>query len=299
MDKKIIKGLIDEKLEVIQEQFSIIKSYDGKIPVIELDLIMANIRDLYELVINLEMENIGGVIMPRPAKEPEKSEAIPPPAPVTPAEPAASQRVSASFISIEPVVERNQELAPKAHAENKPEIPEPPFAPIITPAPEIIPEHEAELEPVAEPEPEPEPELEPEPENPEIPDTPTASELFAEQPPQPEKPQKIAFDLFSSGAGATLADRLREGQDKSLADKLYEHKVIDLRTTIGINDKFLFINELFEGNMRIYDDVIQKLNSAVTMAQADLLMLDLKIAYNWDSESPTVKKFVDLVRRKF
>jgi hypothetical protein len=271
MDKKILKGLIDEKLEVIQEQFSIIKSYDGKIPVIELDLIMASIRDLYELVINLQMENIGGVIVPKPAQDTEKPKLTPPPAPVTPAGPAASQRVSPSFISIEPVVEREEEPVPQPPAESIPEIPEPPANPVISSPPQIETETEQEQEQETEP----------------------------EQHPQPEKPNKIAFDLFSSGAGTTLADRLREGKDKSLADKLQEHQVFDLRTTIGINDKFLFINELFEGDMRIYDDVVQKLNSAVTMAQADLLMLDLKIAYNWDSESPTVKKFVDLVRRKF
>ena len=83
-----------------------------------------------------------------------------------------------------------------------------------------------------------------------------------------------------------------------MADRLSENKVADLRTTIGINDKFLFINELFDGNMRIYDEALKKLNDCNTMAQADLLLLDLKIVYNWDSESPTVKKFVELVRRK-
>jgi len=139
--------------------------------------------------------------------------------------------------------------------------------------------------PKPEPEPEPQPEPQPEPE--------------PQPAPQPEKPQRITFDLFSDGTGNILADRFREGQEKRISDKFQENKIVDLRTTIGINDKFLFINELFEGNMRIYDEVLQKLNSAVTMAQAELLMLDLKIAYNWDSESPTVKKFVELVRRKF
>jgi hypothetical protein len=114
-----------------------------------------------------------------------------------------------------------------------------------------------------------------------------------------DKAQKITFDLFSENTGNILADRLREGQERRLADKLTENKIVDLRNNIGINEKFLFINELFDGNMRIYDDVLQKLSSAVTMAQADLLMLDLKIAYNWDSDSPTVRKFVELVRRKF
>ena len=37
MDKKVLIGIIGEKLDTIQEQFAIIKGYDGKIPVIALD----------------------------------------------------------------------------------------------------------------------------------------------------------------------------------------------------------------------------------------------------------------------
>jgi hypothetical protein len=250
MDKKIIKGLIDEKLEVIQEQFSIIKAYEGKIPVIEIDLVLANVRDLYELILGLQLENIDGAMTHQTVVAPEAAK-IPPPPPspviqeepveVIP-EPVVQERVSRSFISFEPVLEEKQEPEP----EDQYPFPESP-----------IPEPEA------------------------------------------DKPQKITFDLFTEMTGTTLADRLRDGQEKRVADRLTESKITDLRTIIGINDKFLFINELFDGDMRIYDEVIQKLNSAVTNAQADLLMLDLKIAYNWDSESPTVKKFVELVRRKF
>ena len=145
------------------------------------------------------------------------------------------------------------------------------------------------MEPVSEEAPIEEPQAQPAP--------PPETEEDQDQP--GEKYQRITFDLFSDGTGTTLADRLREGQEKRVADKLQENMIVDLRTTIGINDKFLFINELFEGNMRIYDEAIQKLNTDTTIAEADMMLLDLKIIYNWDSESPTVKKFVELVRRKF
>ncbi len=80
MDKKIIKGLIDEKLEVIQDQFSIIKEYEGKIPVIEIDLLMTSIRDLYELVLSLQFENTGGVMLkPDPKAETTKGYPSSPP----------------------------------------------------------------------------------------------------------------------------------------------------------------------------------------------------------------------------
>jgi len=271
MDKKIIKGLIDEKLEVIQEQFSIIKTYEGRIPVIELDLVMAGIRDLYELFLTLQMENMGGVIVPKPEPAREEHPVPVPPSPEITEKPVESEapveeeeppsRVAPAILSFEPVIEEKPE-EPLPVEEEKIAVPTFDPAPVPEPVPEI-------------------PEPSPEPVRP------------------ADRPQRITLDLFSENSGATLADRLREGQDKRLADKLQENKIVDLRNTIGINDKFLFINELFEGNMRIYDDAIQNLNASMTSAQADLLMLDLKIAFNWDSESPTVKKFVELVRRKF
>jgi hypothetical protein len=235
---------------------------------------MVSLRDLYELILSLQFENTGGVILkpdakhatpkastppppvtvhklveerPEPVKEPESEPVEEIPAAPEPAEPVS---LSPSFISMEPVLQEE-------------------------PADEHLPVKEAEpIEPPA-----------------------SVTEPDREQP--GEKYQRITFDLFSEGAGTTLADRLREGQEKRIADKLQENQVSDLRTTIGINEKFLFINELFDGDMRIYDEAIHKLNASTTLAQADMLLLDLKIVYNWDSESPTVKKFVELVRRKF
>jgi hypothetical protein len=271
MDKKIIKGLIDEKLEVIQEQFSIIREYEGKIPIIELDLLMTSIRDLYELILSLQLENVG-MVMPKADPQPETPKATPPPAPVP--EPAAPVRLSPSILSMEPLQEEEPVKISPPVEKVEPVTPEPPVTPYQPAAP--VPTASEPTEPPV-PIHEPEPNLD-----------------------QPhEKYQRITFDLFSEGGGNTLADRFREGQEKRIADKLGENKVVDLRTTIGINDKFLFINELFEGDMRIYDEAIQKLNATTTMAQADMQLLDLKIVYNWDSESPTVKKFVELVRRKF
>ncbi|HPI86646.1 MAG: hypothetical protein KBC43_00990 [Bacteroidales bacterium] len=299
MDKKIIKGLIDDKLEVIQEQFSIIRAYEGKIPVIELDLILGSIRDLYELVLGLQQENMAGT-KPEPVIIPEEEQPEEPIIEVTlptPPEPKpepsrgteTAGRFASGILSMEPVREESP----------KPEL-------IRQAPPAYIRPTQHYAEPVAvetkvAPDPEPEPFINKDqtteaylPEMAPVADSPSASE----DKPAADNFQRTTFDLFSDVPPVTIADRLREGQDKRLADKLQE-KITDLRSAIGINDKFLFINELFDGNMRVYDDIVQKLSSAATIAQIDLLLLDLKIAYNWDSESPTVKKFVDLVRRRF
>ncbi len=271
MDKRVLIGVISEKLEIIQEQFSIIKDYDGKIPVIEIDLLMSNIRDLYELFVTLQQETSG-----LPSTKPETASG------------KSSAVMAPSILGFEPMIE-----------------PEEPS--VISSEPTWHPEPEPEPR-NQEPEtssPEPEPEIrnqEPETSNPEQETKNKKQETTIPDPHhiQPEtRPQRTTFDLFSEGSPGTLADRFKENPEKRVADKLSENKIVDLRSTIGINDKFLFINELFDGNMRIYDEAVGKLNDCLTLAQADLLLLDLKIVYNWDGESPTVKKFVELVRRKF
>ena len=300
MDKKILIGIIGEKLDIMQEQFAIIKEYEGKIPTIEIDLLMSNIRDLYDLFINLNQENLlihlpAGVSTPVAAPKPvavKREE--PPPPPPPPSFPPVNEVPEPEIID---------EVSESSPGESKPPFQSPrilAFEPVIEPQEEpesfvtpVEPEEENFVPPVQEePVYEPDPVVPPQPEPAPPPARPPAD---VHEP----KPPRAAYDLFSDGSPGTLADRYRETNERRVADRLSENKVADLRTTIGINDKFLFINELFEGNMRIYEEAVRKLNESPTMAQADLLLLDLKIVYNWDSESPTVKKFVELVRRKF
>ena len=118
MDKKILLGVIGEKLEIIQEQFSIIKEYDGKIPVIEIDLLMSNVRDLYELFITLQQENRGGIAEAAPRPEPARVTETPPPPVVEdvrediPEIPVSFR--SPSILGFEPVVEEAPRHLPSA-----------------------------------------------------------------------------------------------------------------------------------------------------------------------------------------
>ncbi len=76
--------------------------------------------------------------------------------------------------------------------------------------------------------------------------------------------------------------------------------VKDLKSAIGINEKFLFINELFDGSLQEYSRAIDFLNEASGFQEADNYMQNsLLLKYNWDKESPHVLKFLALVERKF
>ena len=97
----------------------------------------------------------------------------------------------------------------------------------------------------------------------------------------------------------TLGDMLEQSEDKSLAARLQRKPVSDLITAIGINDKFLFLNELFGGSMEKYNKSIRSLNSFSTLLGAKTYMSELQIEFQWDCTSEAYKKLNDLVERRF
>jgi hypothetical protein len=99
----------------------------------------------------------------------------------------------------------------------------------------------------------------------------------------------------------TVADRIAKSKsDKSVADKMQHKPVRDLKDAIGINEKFLFINELFDGNLQDYSEALHKLNTADSLQSAEeFIRAELSIRYNWTDDNHHVKNFRDLVERRF
>ncbi len=70
----------------------------------------------------------------------------------------------------------------------------------------------------------------------------------------------------------TISDKLEQSVDNSLAARLQRKPVTDIISAIGINDKFLFLNELFGGSMEKYNKSIRSLNSFSTLLGAKTYM---------------------------
>ena len=96
----------------------------------------------------------------------------------------------------------------------------------------------------------------------------------------------------------TLGDSFMQ-EDHSLAAKLQQNPVRDLKSVIGINDKFLFVNELFAGSMEKYNKSIENLNDLKTLNGAMIYLNELKIELQWNSSNEAYQKLAELVRRKF
>jgi hypothetical protein len=132
---------------------------------------------------------------------------------------------------------------------------------------------------------------------PEIPET------MPEEKPQPEKPApkpaETTLDLFSSTSKETLGETLKPSDKPAVADTLSPQKINDLREAIGINDKFLFVNELFNGDLERYNKVIDELNGFAGLSGAQTYLTELQVQYQWDENSPAFLKMGAILERKF
>lgn len=103
---------------------------------------------------------------------------------------------------------------------------------------------------------------------------------------------------FELSTGETLGEKMM-GEDHSLAAKLQQAPGRDLKSVIGINDKFLFVNELFGGSMEKYNKSIENLNDLKTLNGAMIYLNELKIELQWNSSNEAYLKLKNLVSRKF
>lgn len=97
----------------------------------------------------------------------------------------------------------------------------------------------------------------------------------------------------------SLNDKLREGKTE-LFEVLKESPVKDLRKAIGINDRYVFINDLFRGDESMYERCIKTINSFNIYPEAEYwISRELKTKLGWDNSRETVKLFDQLVKRRF
>ena len=97
----------------------------------------------------------------------------------------------------------------------------------------------------------------------------------------------------------SLNDRLKQSRTE-LAETLKETPIRDLRKAIGVNDRFVFISELFRGDEAMYERSIKTINGFNIYAEAEYwINRELKTKIGWDDSRDTVKHFYKLVKRRF
>ncbi len=97
----------------------------------------------------------------------------------------------------------------------------------------------------------------------------------------------------------SINDKLKQTKI-DLGDTLTEAYIRDLKKAIGINDRFLFINELFRGDEAMYERSIKTINSFSILPEAEYwIQRELKTKIGWKEKSEVVMQFDQLIKRRF
>ena len=131
---------------------------------------------------------------------------------------------------------------------------------------------------------------------------------------QPEEQEWVSDPLSAMPSLAEQKKEMNEAWGKpapSLNDKhkteqtelgavLTDTPVKDLKKAIGINDRFVFLHELFRGDEAMYERSIKTINNFRAYPEAEFwIERELKIKLGWDENRDAVKYFRQLVRRRF
>jgi hypothetical protein len=123
--------------------------------------------------------------------------------------------------------------------------------------------------------------------------------------PKKEKPdpslKKPAESSIFADTFSNLPDSLNERlgnlrDDDDVSGILKTKPVANLSDAIGVNDKFLFIRELFNGNPESFNQAIARLDKAENLADASAIIMSYTGS---NKETEAARQLLDLVKRKF
>jgi hypothetical protein len=262
MAKHLLKNDIAELLEMIEYQYTIISRYEGKIPQIEMDIIMGNIRRLYEDFFELNKLNQNYTAASGREKKEEESEN-----PDVAVEFALDKKPAPA--SAEPPVEQPEVKEEPSQTDTKTTREEPAAV------------HTGSLHT-----------HKPKDTTKSRPKKNAAADLFA------GIEQNSVSDTYRPET-ASFHDRISgETQRKTLADTITT-RIADLRTGIGVNDRFLFINDLFKGVQQDYNSAIEEINSKAALEEALSAAEELRQQNNWSEKAESYLRFLGFIRRRF
>ncbi|MBC7451286.1 MAG: hypothetical protein H7259_07330 [Cytophagales bacterium] len=100
----------------------------------------------------------------------------------------------------------------------------------------------------------------------------------------------------------TINDSLKSTSKEgtSIAERLSKSKIEDIKSSIPLNMKFLFINVLFDGKAHEYNDALAQIEQCPDVASAQVLLIEKYGKKNqWDTHKEEMKEFFQIIGRKF
>lgn len=292
-------------LKELNDQYHYLAENESEMNDLELELFVANAHFLADHSEVLRKLNINKPEPPKqlPAAEPRFFEPVvqQAPQPILEEEPEKAEKEGASVITEKSQI--NIQGNPVPHIDLRGDDTGTDYSYIRQEEPAVI-KHELKLEDIPQ---EDEPEKPDEMHHPihHIPEIPKAETPKVEVVPPPlvQEPLRPQVDTDEKEGMLTINQRI-SAQINANASRNTEHisaqPISDLKQAITLNDKLLYIKDLFNGYNLAYSEALDILNRFSSFDEAENF---LKTSYaaknNWDAKPATAEKFYALLKRRY
>ena len=97
-----------------------------------------------------------------------------------------------------------------------------------------------------------------------------------------------------------INESFSEGEGASVGEHLERQPIVDLLPAIGLNERYHYANELFEGDMEDFKKTVQLLNDFDDGMEAkNFFENELLQQYSWEREHELVQALYQLVERRY
>lgn len=247
MDLQQAKILL-EKINALQRSINLNK---GPMASIERDLMMSYIRQLYEVYLDGDTQQV--MAKPKTEVAQEEIKVAPKPPEIEPPKPVYTppkvETLKPPVVKEEPVIVRE-----------------------VLPPPPVIQNYQPTYTPPAQ--------------------NPTP-------PPPPVAPPPVQRSTDSNNSKISALFDFRQTND--LSERLSARPVSDLTKAFAINDRLLYINELFGKDADSFNESLKLLNKFERIEEAKSLLISLAEQYDWGKEErlEIAQGFVRTVRRRY
>ena len=330
MDANRIHEDITHMLYKVEEQYARIIQFNNNIPTLEIDLALKDIQELYECFLDLKSaavhqrkanlaslasKAVAASIEAEKKEVPQENEEViiekqaeEKPVEVT-AEIIVESELEKEVIvfpeedKVSPTIEAEKEIEIKAEIKETPQIEEsqspiawqktingaeikedakaktPPAnvsvlgntAPNIAPKVDLLKEREKDF-------------------------VPTVRKIeFKPEPAQTEPKKESIFEK-----AASLYDKIAKPvAEKTVTNTANRQPISNIKSAIGINEKFIYLKELFKNNVTDYNESLEKLNNFDSYSDAEDCFQEMKAKYSWDPESKSFQGLAELLNRRY
>jgi hypothetical protein len=128
-------------------------------------------------------------------------------------------------------------------------------------------------------------------------DEPIQSEIHLELPVAAEEQEQ---ELEPVIVAEPERERKSAPEHNATSGYLFQKSFKDVRSFIGINDKYQFMNELFSNNKTAYETTLDKINFCSTLDEAEeWITNEARGQYNWSEEDETYQSLLATVKKYF